>query len=503
MLIKNAEFKELRTRLLKEAAGFYDELKELLEGHTDAKSRQALAAAYFQLAELTDKIGDKKAALAVHRQALALRRELAAAGADVEARLDVARSLLAVGELLRSAADPAEALSAFQEERDLAAALEAESPTDAVRVQLALGHRGVANVFHDRGKPAESLDSLRKALAIYQKLPEAGQYLVPGGGPTFGLQLQAVAYMSIGFELRKTGKAAEGQEFFRKAVDIMQKVADANPDNASVQADLANIHGNIAFALETTGKPDEAMVSNRKALAILQRVADANPAVTGFKFDLGVFYHNIAYGLSRMGKAEEAIESYRKALPIRQKLVDANPTIPEYQENLAWNHIALGQLLARQKRFAEAFTAIDAGLGILQKLVEKDAGYASGLANSHAYRGGALVRFGQPSKAVADLRRAVELWGKAKPTDSHSRFEWSRALALLTGLGGEEKSGVTAGEAAKFADQAIAALRDAFSAGFGWPNELEDPDFDALRGREDFKKLVAEVEAKAGPRAKL
>jgi hypothetical protein len=29
------------------------------------------------------------------------------------------------------------------------------------------------------------------------------------------------------------------------------------------------------------------------------------------------------------------------------------------------------------------------------------------------------------------------------------------------------------------------------------PDELKEPDFDALRGRPDFQKLVAEVEAKA------
>src|SRR5262249_6390895 len=99
-LLKNAEFEELRAKLLKEAKGFYAELEKLLAGQTDAKSRQALAAAYFQLGELTEKIGDKKEAVAVHRKALAIRRELAAPGADVETRLDVARSLEKVGRLL-------------------------------------------------------------------------------------------------------------------------------------------------------------------------------------------------------------------------------------------------------------------------------------------------------------------------------------------------------------------------------------------------------------------
>ena len=94
MLLKNYQFKELRTKLLKQAAGFYSQLEILLAGQTDLRSRKALAAGYFQLGDLTEKIGSKTEALVVHRKALAVRRELAsAAGADVETKLDAARSL--------------------------------------------------------------------------------------------------------------------------------------------------------------------------------------------------------------------------------------------------------------------------------------------------------------------------------------------------------------------------------------------------------------------------
>jgi hypothetical protein len=61
---------------------------------------------------------------------------------------------------------------------------------------------------------------------------------------------------------------------------------------------------------------------------------------------------------------------------------------------------------------------------------------------------------------------------------------------------------VTKAEAAAFADQAVAALRDVIKAGWNEPNELKEPDFDALRGRDDFKKLLAELVAKAPPNAK-
>src|SRR5262249_33503905 len=47
-LLKNPEFKQLRTKLLKEAAGFYADQEKLLAGQTDAKSRKALAASYFE-----------------------------------------------------------------------------------------------------------------------------------------------------------------------------------------------------------------------------------------------------------------------------------------------------------------------------------------------------------------------------------------------------------------------------------------------------------------------
>jgi hypothetical protein len=61
---------------------------------------------------------------------------------------------------------------------------------------------------------------------------------------------------------------------------------------------------------------------------------------------------------------------------------------------------------------------------------------------------------------------------------------------------------VTTHEAAAFADQAVVTLRDAFSTGWGLLEECKEPDFDALRGRADFKKLVAELDAKAGQKAK-
>ena len=120
---------------------------------------------------------------------------------------------------------------------------------------------------------------------------------------------------------------------------------------------------------------------------------------------------------------------------------------------------------------------------------------------SYADRGRARVLAGQPALAAADLRRARELWAKRPKSDVDTRIEPARVLALLAGLGRDAKSGVTAAEAAACADQAVATLRDAISAGWARREELKEPEFDSLRGREDFQKLVAELEAKSRPKA--
>jgi tetratricopeptide (TPR) repeat protein len=193
-----------------------------------------LAASHFQLGELTDKIGDKKEALAVHRKALALRRELAAAvGGDVETRLDVARSLAMVGGLLRETGDHAGALAAHEEQRELAERLEAEHSTDAVRSSVASSHHNIARVRPETGKPEEALVSYRQALAIRQKLADANPAVTQFQS---GL---AASHNSIGLELARMGKPEEALNYLEERLQVMK--AKHDPDHPATLVALDGV----------------------------------------------------------------------------------------------------------------------------------------------------------------------------------------------------------------------------------------------------------------------
>jgi tetratricopeptide (TPR) repeat protein len=593
-LLKQDQFKELRDRLLRSASDFYGKLSALLDKGTDVASRRALADSNFELAELTNKVGDKEAALAAHRAVLAAREALAAeTGADPLVEVDVGRSLTALAGLLRETGKTDEALAACrrsesllaglagtdpaaraalaecrsklgslqsstghsslalaaykqarvdQEElaavpgapaatrRDLAdtvqsiavllsetgshAAAEAEfrtalaiqqkladdSPAIAqFRSGLAYSHSRLARAFFYMGKPSEAEAECRTAVAIGEKLADANP-----GVTEFRSQL-ALSHNNLGAVLYHRGKPREAEAEFSTAVGIEQKLADDNPAVTRFRLRLAASHGNLGNVLQGTGKQAEAEAEYRTAVAIGEKLADANPGVTEFRNFLALGHNNLGNLLSSRGKPAEAEAEYRTAMAIEQKLADDHPAVTEFRVLLATSHNMLGLLLARQKRFPEAFTGLEAGLAIRQKLVDADPKnfvYTSPLGWSYAYRGGARVLAGQPALAAADLRRARELWAKLPKSDVETRFEQARALALLAGLGQDAKSGVTAAEAAAFADQAVATLRDAIGAGWARRAELKESEFDPLRGREDFRKLLAELEVKVGTKAK-
>ena len=71
-----------------------------------------------------------------------------------------------------------------------------------------------------------------------------------------------------------------------------------------------------ADLLSKTGKPAEAEAEYRKALAIWQKLADDNPAVTDFRSSLACSHRNLGDLLSKTGKPAEAEAEFRKALAI-------------------------------------------------------------------------------------------------------------------------------------------------------------------------------------------
>ena len=369
LVLKADQFKPLRDKLLKGAADFYVKLEGLLEGQTDRTSRGAMGDAYFELGELTAKIGNLSKAFDVHRKSLAVRRSLAA-GSDATAaeKLDVVRSLIADGRLAAQTGDVSGALAAFDEARGLTEGLITSGvPDDEARETLALIDNYTAIVMRDNaGKPLDALKILDRVLPIRRAL------------------------------------------------------AEANPSVERFQSDLANSYNQVGIALTLIGKPSEALEAFGRSLAIRQKLADAKPAVIQFRSDVAKTYNNIGAVLQRTDRLAEAIDAFGKSVATRQKLADANPAVTQFQYDLALSHDNLGVTYRGLRKLPEALAEIGRSMAVYQKLAETNpavTSYAVGLAKNLSQKALILYELGEPSRAIQAFRDASAIVQKL--ADSH------------------------------------------------------------------------------------
>ncbi len=541
-LLKEEKFKDLRNRLLKSASDFYVKLGAVLGNETDFTSRRALADSNFELARLTEQVGHKEDALAVHRSVLAAREALAAEpGADIETNVEVGRSLTEVTSLLDLMGRADEALAVYRRLESLAGPARSDP---AARAALAACCTRMAVVLQHAGQPVEALAACKRARADLEALAAAP------GAPNDVRRDLAETVHQLGGLLWYTGKPAEAVPEYRAALAIEQKLADENPTVAEFRFNLARSHTFFGDMLSDTGKPEEAEAELRRALALYQDLADGNPAVTVFRRNLAVCHLFLGTVLSETGKPVEAEAELRTALAMEQKLVDDDPGDIYFRGGLGMCHSAMGRLLLQVGKPVEAEVECRTAVAIWQKLVDdtpvvgqyrcvlarsvKNLGdvvlsvgrsaeakgdYERAIAleepqlreeptnTSHRYSLACLMRrrgltrldLGDPAGAAADIRRALSLFDD-QPANSGSEFETACAAAALAGLAGRAGSGVSAAEGEAEAAKAMEWLQRLVANGYRNTNQLRiESALDPLRNRTDFKKLMAGLEKAPAP----
>jgi eukaryotic-like serine/threonine-protein kinase len=459
-LLREELFQELRDRLLKSASEFYGTLGALSGRESDPASRQALAAANFEVAELTAKVGRKEDALAAHRNVLAAREALASEpGVGDEARADIGRSLIAIGSLMDQTGETNEAVQTYRRAETLLACLVGRDPgADQARSSLADCRCRLGVLLKRTGHTADALAMFRLARGDQEEL--AGKVGAPAGvrndlATTIGriaLMLSgtgqqvpeaepeyraamairrklvhdypavtefrnglALIHNNFALLLAALGRSAEAESEYRAAVAIRRRLIGDHPAVTEFRNGLASVCANLGILLKETARPEDAEVEFRASLALSQKLADDHPAVTGFQNALAVAHNNLGEMLSITSRPAEAEVEFRAALAIRRKLVADHPAVPEFRHRLTINLHNLGQLLLSAGHFGAAETEYREALAISQKLVAaqpKVLGLRSQLADHHSNLGVVLASTGRSSEAAVEHRAAMALFQK-------------------------------------------------------------------------------------------
>jgi tetratricopeptide (TPR) repeat protein/tRNA A-37 threonylcarbamoyl transferase component Bud32 len=476
----------------------YRRAESLLAGvaDSDPEARAALAACRTRMARPLLHSGKTTEALAACKMARADQEALASVpGASIDSRRDFTATLNELGIVLWQTNKPAQAEPEFRAALLIQQKLADENPA-VVDIQnyLANIHLHLGNVLRLTGKLLEAEAEFREAMAIYQKL--IAQY----PAITRSHRNLALCRSDFGFLLSRMGRLREAEAEQRSAITILQRLTGEDPANTDARGLLANSHRGLAQLLALAGKPAEAEAECRTALAIDQKLAGDDPKKTFFRSLVAESRVSLGHVLLVAGKPGEAEAECRMALAIFQELAAENPDDAIAGDGVASSLVHVGDVDRLAGRTGEARSEYERAIALFELPVlqnPKGAWHRYMLVCALRRRGLILRDLGDPAGAAAEARRALGLCDRPGPQSVEQLVETACCHALLAGVAGRAGSGVTAAEGDEEARSAIKWLRRAIALGYRNVNELQiESALAPLRNLEDFKKLVAELEAK-------
>jgi tetratricopeptide (TPR) repeat protein len=188
--------------------------------------------------------GDTAGALALHRECLAIRRDLVARDPDdVAALLDLTFSLHAVGGALEQQGDFSAALAAYEEALAVRRTLAAREPGNSGRsLDVSWTLMAVGGVRERKGDIAGALEAYRQSLVMRRALSAAQ----PGND---GLRCDvAFSLIKSAGVLEAAGDMAGALAAYGEARDVMAKFSPSAADEAQWRSDLAALDARIAGA---------------------------------------------------------------------------------------------------------------------------------------------------------------------------------------------------------------------------------------------------------------
>jgi tetratricopeptide (TPR) repeat protein len=273
--------------------------------------------------------------------------------------------------------------------------------------------------------------------------------------------------------------------------------------------------GDVSLAM---GDSKAALLHYQMALDVRRKLAEADSTSAADQRDLSVSYEKLGDVSLTLGDSKAALGHYQKALDVLRKLAEADPTSAAAQRDLLVSYFKLGNVCQRQTEFTHAATWFQKALDIRARLAEPQfvareakiieerlalcqaAGKAlEDLSTAKelppALRGPVLGAVARALLKQQKLARAAEAAGLLAQTaagaDDLYNAACVQALFVPSAAGPEQKE--------KYAARAVELLHQAVQKGYKNAAHLKkDTDLDALRSREDFKKLLADLEAGSG-----
>jgi eukaryotic-like serine/threonine-protein kinase len=522
--LKSSDLHSLRKELLETAIPFYQEF--VRQDQDDPELEAERGRAYQDLSLLRRELGDQEQGLGELAEAEKIFQRLTKKFQDKPSYPhDLAGTLLSRGVLLNELGRFDQAEQTFRKALDILEPLASKHSTaPEYRATLARTSSDLGDLLREVGRSTEAEIMLRRAITLREELVKER----PG---TLDLRDElAKSWINLGAVLRAQQRLGPAEEAFQKALEVLdpttlEKLPGGSPLPLKYQQVRAHAFNNLGIVRRKMGHLADAEKANRYALAIKEKLADTFPSIPQYRQELARSHNNLGTIVSELGNEPDARAAYEKAVQIYERLVADFPGMPFYAVELAGTYKNLGQLIGDSGKLEESLPWHTKAVEILERSYRQDPRFVKAresLCLAHWSRAMSLCGLSRFQEALEDWNRAIELDDgryqntlRLKRASNHLNLkDHVRATAdaqVVTEsvrAAADDLYGAAcvyalsvrfvsddAPRAESYSARAVLLLRQALAKGFKDREHLnKDADLDPLRTREDFQKLMNELE---------
>jgi serine/threonine-protein kinase len=408
----------------------------------------------------------------------------------------------------------------------------------SVRYDLGLAYQRLAEVYRELGDYAAAEESVAKAITLLGELiraqPEVAEHQ----------RDLAASYAGLGLVRWDRGRWQEAEAAFEQALAIQEKQATAYPRAAGYLYALAKTYRASGFMHARVSRPDSAAKRYQQALDVLSKLVQDDP-LPEHQFLLATTQMNLGNVYTTKGWFDKAVKDLKEAQRVFENLVRGQPDVlPEYRQSLAQSHAILGMAYRGQGQNDKAEAGQQQAVDMFEKLAREHPGvqeYAYGVGRCYTELGLTAKEAGRPDVAVGRFDKAIAILERvlgggleaARPSLLSAQLDRAIARAMqgdhaqataeakavarqadlnpghlydlacnfsMSSVAAERDRKLSPGDRARlqalYAGRAMDFLQQAVAAGWRNPQHLKtDPDMEPLRSREEFHKLLADLEA--------
>jgi tetratricopeptide (TPR) repeat protein len=307
--LKSQGFERFRKELLQNAKEFFE--RSIREQNDAPEAQHDLGVAHHRLAKIQQVLGDYAAAEKLSEKAIEILSGLARSHASRgEYQRDLAASYCGLGGIYLDTYRLDKSGAAYNQAFVVQERLVRDHPTVAEYQRgLAATQSGLGLSYYRRYRMKEAQTCFEAALAIW-----SGLAAMTPQQPTDRDGLAATQQM-LGDTYRSTAQTEKAEAILKQSASTYQALVHDYPDTPEYRDSLGRTWISLAALYQAnTRQPQKADAALRQALQIFEKLAREHPDTLEYGYRVGVCYHSLALvshegGWDAPGLFEKAIES--------------------------------------------------------------------------------------------------------------------------------------------------------------------------------------------------